>query len=101
MMRQPEEFKQAATEKNIQKWVIHHCSMCSYPCGYIFRGDQVFYDSGCDCVTYGPALRPADYKDVAEQYNNSHKWWTEKNNAEELKKLEEFWGFAKAESETA
>ncbi len=33
------------------KMVLHKCSMCQYPCGYIWNGDRIFYDSGCYCTT--------------------------------------------------
>jgi len=33
-----------------KKFVIHNCSICEYPCGFIFREGLIFYDSGCYCI---------------------------------------------------
>ena len=63
------DFRAAAEKHGITRWQIHDCSICDYPCGYLFRGDEVFYDSGCDCVTYRSDLHPRSWEDVAEQYN--------------------------------
>lgn len=68
-------------EKYSAKWVesevrrrgarnlkVHNCSMCGYPCGYLFGADDdlppVVYDSGCDC-TRGYSYCPSSYEDVA------------------------------------
>lgn len=51
---------------NEGKWIIHHCSMCGYPCGYLIYAGELSYDSGCDCVTYGPVIRKTDEDDFKE-----------------------------------
>ena len=34
------------------KVVLRNCSMCGYPCGYLWASSgQLLYDSGCDCTT--------------------------------------------------
>ncbi len=33
-----------------KKFVIHRCHLCDYPCGFIFKENKIFYDSGCNCV---------------------------------------------------
>lgn len=84
-MRSGDDFKKQAVKLNITKWPMHDCSICGYPCGYLFRGDEVFYDSGCDCVNY-TNIQPRNWEDVAEHYNmQSH--------PDVIKKMDEFWGF--------
>jgi len=33
-----------------KNYVLHHCSMCGYACGWAFYRDQLYYDNGCDCT---------------------------------------------------
>jgi hypothetical protein len=47
-----------------EKLVIHRCTLCGYPCGYLFRQDELFYDSGCACVWEGP--RPFPKSDLVD-----------------------------------
>jgi len=37
-------------ENNINKIPIHNCSMCGYECGYVLHGEEILYDTGCDCT---------------------------------------------------
>lgn len=83
-MKEAKEFKEQATKNNIKEWRIHDCSICGYPCGYIFEEDRVLYDSGCDCSYGGESLR--DWDDVAEHYNMQ-------TNEDVIKKMNLFWGF--------
>ena len=97
-MKQIEDFKKAAKERNISHWDIHECSMCRYECGFIIRGEEVYYDSGCKC-TMGP-LRQSNWEELAEFYNNNagasdveermKKYPDFKKSVEEDN---EFWGF--------
>lgn len=80
----PEQFKEKVEELNLRHWNIHDCSICGYPCGYIFREGQVLYDTGCDCSWGGE--RPSDYQDIANHYNMQP-------NEEYIKKMNEFWHF--------
>jgi len=66
-MKQAEDFKKAAKEKNITRWTINHCIMCNYPCGFIIKRDVVRYDSGCNCVWEGE--RPSSFEEIARTYN--------------------------------
>jgi hypothetical protein len=94
-----EELKQAIKEKGITRWDIHECSMCGYLCGYVFVGEQVFYDSGCDCMSYGNKLNPRNWGDVVDQYNRQIDWFEDKTNKhpektmEVIKKDAEYFGF--------
>ena len=87
MKRSPEEFQKQAAEKGLTKWAIHDCSLCGYPCGYIFHDGQVSYDSGCYCVTYYPNIQPRTWDSVVEIYEMQ-------DNPETIKQMDEFWGFA-------
>lgn len=83
-MRDVEEFKTAAREKDITKWVVNDCSICGYQCAYLIRGDEVYYDAGCGCVYYPPHLR--SWQDIADSYNMQ-------KSPEYIKEMDEFWGF--------
>lgn len=67
-MKTADDFKQAVEDRGITKWPVHDCSICGYPCGYIFQEGLVGYDSGCDCVNY-TNIQLRSYEDVAEFYN--------------------------------
>ena len=89
-MRSPSEFQKSVQENELTHWPIHDCSLCHYPCGYIFNKDgNVFYDSGCDCVAY-TNLQPRSWEDVAEHYN-------QQSNADYIKEMDTFWKFIKPE----
>ena len=49
-------FKQQVLKNKIRKWNMHNCSLCNYNCGYIFEildnDVDVYYDHGCNCVTF-------------------------------------------------
>lgn len=85
-MKTVQDFKTAAKEKNITRWNIHDCSICGYVCGYIIQGDQVYYDSGCDCIGR-ENVQPRSWHDIVEHYNmqTSEKY---------IKEMNAFWGFS-------
>ena len=70
-----EEQVKALREKFRDRIVIHNCSMCGYPCAYIFRGEELFYDPGCGC-TYG-GLEPRDIRHLHE-FLEMNPMWTER-----------------------
>ena len=37
MIKTAEELKQQAIKIKLHRWTVNICSMCGYPCGYIFR----------------------------------------------------------------
>lgn len=69
MKKTPEELKNQVKLKGINKWTVHNCSMCGYPCGYVFRGEDVFYDPGCDCV-FGEE-KQRSWENLAEEFNRN------------------------------
>lgn len=74
-----DKVKEAVTAAKRKFWKVSDCSMCGYPCGYIFRDDgAVEYDSGCYCVTYCPNITPRDFADVASQINMQNDEWRKK-----------------------
>lgn len=91
-MRSSEEFKIQAAKIGITRWPIHNCSICGYPCGYLFHDDQVFYDSGCDCVNYAD-IQPKTWEDVAQQYNMQ-------TNEKYIAEMDSFWGFSATKEES-
>lgn len=84
-MRTAEEFKQAAQTHNITSWNIRDCSLCGYPLSYYFDGDNVSYDSGCDCISFSN-IQPRSWEDVAEHYNRQ-------THPDYIKTMDAFWHF--------
>ena len=70
MIRTKEELKSQASQRGLKKWIIHNCSMCGYPCGFIFRDDGVLYDSGCGCADYIDT-RQSSWEEVEQTYNRN------------------------------
>lgn len=93
------DFKRQAKKRRITIWTVHNCSMCMYPCGFIFVGDQVKYDSGCDCNGHSTAIRPCSWQEVAEHYNNQIDWASNPNNQvkagteQVIYEMNKYWGF--------
>lgn len=88
-MKTSEDFKKAVEEHHIEYWPVHNCSMCEYPCAFLFNfaGHEVVYDSGCDCTKWGYTRSLRSWDSVAQQYNINLK------NPETMKKYNEFWKF--------
>ena len=85
MSRTAEEFAVAAAERQISRWNIHDCSICNYPCGFVFDDGVVGYDPGCDC-TGRYWLEARTWDDVAQQYNMQ-------DHPDVIAKYDAFWGF--------
>lgn len=49
-----------------KKFSFHKCSMCGYHCGYIYKGDNLYYDSGCDCTYQRGGWQPRPPEDILE-----------------------------------
>lgn len=69
------------------KWVIHRCSMCNYPCGYVFDEtyECVGYDSGCYCTNRN-AITFCSWDALAKYYNLQ-------TNEKYIEEMNVFWGF--------
>ncbi len=87
MIKNRLDFQIAAFNKRPGKWNIHNCSICNYPCGYVFCPDheRVAYDSGCDCVRE-ININECSWEKLAEHYNMQ-------KNTDYIKEMNEFWGF--------
>ena len=63
-----EALKEKVLEKGIKKWHIKDCSLCDYPCGFLFTiaNGKVFvnYDAGCWCCPEVPRI--SSFGDVLE-----------------------------------
>jgi len=49
-----------------EKLVLHNCSMCGYPCGFLIIDSQLHYDSGCDCTTYEYNIEPRELEELTK-----------------------------------
>ncbi len=86
------DFQIAAFKIKPDKWVVHHCTICNYPCGFVFAGDWeiVAYDNGCDCVRGGyKNVSPVSWGRLADHYNSQ-------TNEDYIKEMNKFWGFDNA-----
>lgn len=81
------DFQNAAYHLKPKKWIVHHCSFCNYPCGYIFcdNNEYVGYDRGCYC-TNRTNIREVSWNNLSDFYNKQ-------TNVDVIKKMDEFWGF--------
>lgn len=84
------DFKNAAKRIKPGKFFVRACSMCNYPCGFVFSPDheEVGFDSGCDC-TGTETIRIRTWDDIANIYNDFF------IGSEDKVKADEFWGFNK------
>lgn len=92
MLKTKEELKTQAEKIGLRRWIIHNCSMCGYPCGYIINGGDVKYDCGCDCVGYTD-IQQRNWDDLAENYNRNQPEKNSQISQEYLTKLNEIWKF--------
>ena len=63
------QVKQAMIEKNITKIVLRECSMCGTPLYYLRDGEDLYFNTACDCVSYQPPPEPRSWESVAEIIN--------------------------------
>lgn len=82
-----EDFERQVKAKMISSWMLRQCSMCDAPLEFIFDGDDVYYDSNCDCVTYRTIPEERSYQDIANLYNQNIE------NVEWIKEINKFFGF--------
>jgi len=92
MIKTKEELKLQTEKIGLKSWTIHHCSMCNYPCSYLIKGEKVFYDSGCDCVSYNK-IEEKSWEDLAKYYNRNQPENNPKISQKYLDELEKVWKF--------
>ena len=83
-MRNPEEFKQQAKEKNITFWPSHECAICGVEVGTEIKDGQASYRSSCGCA-HSPN-HSHGWEHVAERYNMQE-------HPEVIANMDKFWGF--------
>lgn len=60
-------------------WIaILECSICGTPIGYVRQGEQLFFNSNCDCVRYRSEPEPKSWEDVAYLINRQNEEWKPK-----------------------
>jgi len=64
-----EQLKQSMIDNNLTRVNIRACSLCNAPIGYIRNGEQLFFDSNCDCTSHTSDLKPRDWNEVAASLN--------------------------------
>ena len=69
-----EQVRAAMIAADITRVEHHECGFCGYMTTYQREGDQLYFDSGCNCSWGG--WRPADWSDAADWLNmqSSPKW---------------------------
>jgi len=92
MIRTGQEMKQQAENKGITGWVVRNCSMCYYPLAYYWNGENVEFDSGCDC-TGTSTMNPRSWDDLAETYNMNQPERNERISREYLDEVNKVWQF--------
>lgn len=95
MIRPVDDFKRAAGDRNIKAWTIRRCGLCGYPLSYLFHGEGVLFDPGCDC-TYGGLPEPRSWDDVASHYNRNQPENNPRISETWLAEVDAFWGFEAA-----
>lgn len=91
-MKQAEQFQTQAKAHNITRWHTYDCSICDYPCGYLFVGDDVGYDSGCDC-TGREMVYWSSWQEVADHYNMQ-------THPKAIAEMDAFWHFDEVKVQT-
>lgn len=83
--RTGEELKAQSAQLGIVGWPVRNCSICRYELAYLFDGDLVAFDSGCNCVRYHK-IDLRTWAEVANHYNMQ-------TNADVIARYDRFWGF--------
>ncbi len=60
-----EQVKSAMIGAGINQADHHRCSLCGYMTRYLRDGDELFFDSACDCSCYQTPPQPATWYDAA------------------------------------
>jgi hypothetical protein len=66
-----EDFQRQVKEHDIRSWTLRCCSICETALNFIFDGDDVYYDSNCNCVTFRTIPQERTYQDIADIYNKN------------------------------
>lgn len=64
-------LREKAERLGVTRLFTRECSICNYHMSYFVRGgdyNQLFYDAGCDCVTYH-GIYQEDWSSLDNLYN--------------------------------
>lgn len=53
----------------VTSWPLRDCSLCGTWLRYEFNGNDVSFDSNCNCVSYWNPPSPRSWQDVADTVN--------------------------------
>lgn len=60
-----EEVEASIKQKGITMIVVRQCSLCDYDLKYIVEGDNLYFDSGCNCVRHPSPPQPREWGELA------------------------------------
>lgn len=63
-----QEVKAAMIAANIEWVESHRCCFCNVPVGWKRQGEQLYYQSSCDCCRWHPP-EPREWDDAARSIN--------------------------------
>lgn len=64
-----QEVADALTARGNCRIPCHNCSICNYPCGYLYQDGLLWYDHGCDCTRNGYTRSQSFVEDLADWVN--------------------------------
>ena len=63
-----EQIRDGMKKAGITRVFSRDCSICGYDLCWIRKGDYLFFDSGCNCVTYS-CCEPRSWSEIADWLN--------------------------------
>lgn len=81
-----EQVKEAALAAGIEEVAHHECGGCWVTVNYVVVGEDLFFDSNCDCGPCTSELQPRSWDDAAD--------WINMNKGEERKRIAALFGLA-------
>ncbi len=57
-------IREKIQNNNKNRLPVHRCGICNYKCGFIIRGDDVYYDNGCHCTDFRYDLQERNWEDI-------------------------------------
>jgi len=78
------QVKEGMENANISEVEHHRCGLCNYKTRYVRKGEELYFDSGCDC-THRYNLEPRSWDSAAD-------WINMQSNTEIKTKLAQMFG---------
>jgi len=63
------EVKKAVLAKGIKTIEHHTCAACDCWVNYFVEGENLFFDSSCDCSSSGHGMEPREWQEAADWIN--------------------------------